>query len=245
MLTKLKEHDADFHKLHLTIVDLTDDKGTLSTEQLVLDKHDNIVTSLTVRILALVEATRPVLAATVTERDLLLCRCYRFESHLGETDSALASLTGEDKCSLEQHRKQLLNFKKELSEINNSLLSLTPEDAGSLPTRAASLEKKLFDCSLHHKQLSRTTTTPTSLRATDAGPMGVKLPKLDVQVFNGNLLHWIVFWKQFCISIHNCSHLSQVEKFVYLQQALKGGSARSTIDGLAQSGENMMKLLHV
>ena len=115
MLAKLKEHDADFHKLHLTIVDLTADEGTLSTEQLVLDKHDDIVVSLTIRTLALMEAPRLVLAATVTERDLLLRRCDRLESHLGETDSALASLTGEDKCLLEQHREQLLDFKKEMS----------------------------------------------------------------------------------------------------------------------------------
>ena len=50
MLAKLKEHDADFRKLHLTIVDLTDDEGTLSTEQVVLDEHDDIVASLTVHV---------------------------------------------------------------------------------------------------------------------------------------------------------------------------------------------------
>ena len=69
MLAIFKEHDADFRKFHLTIVELTDDEGTLSTEQVALDEHD-ILASLTVRILALVEATRPVPAAKVTERDL-------------------------------------------------------------------------------------------------------------------------------------------------------------------------------
>lgn len=238
MLAKLKEHDAEFRKLHLTVIDLTDDEEALIAEQAVLDDHDDVVASLTVRILALVDSTRPASATTVSGRDLLLRRCDRLESRLGDTDSALASLSGEDKCLLEQHHEQLLDFKKEMSEISNNLLSLTLEDTDSLPARVASLDKKLFDCSLRHKQLSRASTTSTLPRAADAEPKGVKLPKLDVPSFNGNILNWITFWEQFCISVHDRPSLSQAEKFVYLQQALNKGSAKSSIDGLAQSGEN-------
>ena len=66
----------------------------------------------------------------------------------------------------------------------------------------------------------------------------MKLPKLDIPVFNGNIIHWTRFWEQFCISVHDRSSLSNAEKFVYLQQALKGGIAKSSIDGMTQSGEN-------
>lgn len=237
MLAKLKEHDAEFRRIHLTVIDLTDDEEALATEQAVLDEHDDLVASLTVRILAL-DSARTVSTPTVSDRELLLRRCDRLDSRLTDTNSALTSLSGEDRCLLEQHREQLLDFKKEISEINNNLLSLTLEGSDSLPPRIASLERKLFDCSLRHKQLSCPTATSTPPRAADVESKGVKLPKLDVPVFNGNILNWTTFWEQFCISVHDRSTLSQAEKFVYLQQALSKGTAKSSIDGLAQSGEN-------
>ena len=106
--------------------------------------------------------------------------------------------------------------KKEMNEINNSLLSLTLEESDSLPTRVASLEKKLFDCSLLHKQLSHSSTTSIPPHPETKG---VKLPKLDVPIFNGNILNWTTFWEQFCISVHDYScNLSDAEKFVYLSE---------------------------
>ena len=67
---------------------------------------------------------------------------------------------------------------------------------------------------------------------------GVKLPKLDMPKFDGEILNWTSFWKQFCISIHERTNLSNAEKLVYLQQFLHGGSARGTIEGLSRSGDN-------
>ena len=66
----------------------------------------------------------------------------------------------------------------------------------------------------------------------------VKLPKLETPVFDGNILNWRAFWKQFSVSVHNRPSLSNSEKFVYLQHALKGGTAMAVIEGLSQSGEN-------
>lgn len=67
---------------------------------------------------------------------------------------------------------------------------------------------------------------------------GVKLPKLDVPTFDGNLLNWRTFWEQFCILVHDRTSLSNVEKLVYLQQSLKGGSAKNVIEGLSRTGDN-------
>ena len=39
------------------------------------------------------------------------------------------------------------------------------------------------------------------------------------------------------MSIHNCPNLNNAEKLVYLQRALKDGSAKPKIEGLSQSGE--------
>ena len=51
------------------------------------------------------------------------------------------------------------------------------------------------------------------------------------------------FWEQFTISIHERSNLSDIEKFVYLQHSLKGGSARSVIEGLSGTGEHYAKAI--
>lgn len=124
MLAKLKEHDADFKKNHLTLIDLIDDDETLIAEQGTLDEHDDLVASLTVRIMALADATNPTSSREVSPRELLARRCSRLESRLSETDSALTSLSHEDVCRLQQHREQLSDFKREAAEIDNSLLSL-------------------------------------------------------------------------------------------------------------------------
>lgn len=80
-------------------------------------------------------------------------------------------------------------------------------------------------------------STPTPTLTPSEVP-GLKLPKLDVPTFNGNILYWRSFWKQFSLSIHDRTNLSNSEKLVYLQPALKGGSARSAIEGLSRSGDN-------
>ena len=128
--------------------------------------------------------------------------------------------------------RAILGFQKDMTEISNILLSLTLEDSDALPSKVTSLEKKLFDCSVSLKELSRSGTTPSSSHS-HPEPKEVKLPKLDVPQFSGNILHWTRFWEQFCISVHERPSLSNAEKFVYLQQALKGGSARNLIDGLS------------
>ena len=117
-----------------------------------------------------------------------------------------------------------------------SLLSLTLEEFDDLPSRITRIDKSLFDCSLRLKKMSRSGTIPTL--STHSDPKGVKLPKLDVPQFNSNISHWTRFWEQFCISVHERPSLSNAEKFVYLQQPLRGGPARNSIDGLSQSSEN-------
>ena len=65
---------------------------------------------------------------------------------------------------------------------------------------------------------------------------GVRLPKVDVPTFNGDILNWRTFWKQFCIVIHDRTHLADAERLAYLRHALKEGTAKGTIDGLSRSG---------
>ena len=60
----------------------------------------------------------------------------------------------------------------------------------------------------------------------------------DVPTFDSNIIHWKQFWEQFTVSVHNRLNLSNAEKIVYLQHAIKDGSARNAIEGLSHSGEN-------
>ena len=145
------------------------------TEQATLDEHDDlyIVAALTVRIMTLADSTTTSTKG-VSAREFLVRRCDRLESRLTETATALTSLTYEDVCKLQQYQEQVLDFKREIGEISNSLLSLTLEDSDTLPPKITNLEKKLFDCSLSLKELSRSSTSPSSTLS-HSDPKEVKL----------------------------------------------------------------------
>ena len=62
-----------------------------------------------------------------------------------------------------------------------------------------------------------------------------KLLKLDVLTFNGDILLWKLFLEQFEVSVHSHESVTNAEKLVYLQHAIKNGSAWSVINGLSRS----------
>ena len=140
---------------------------------------------------------------------------------------------------LEQYREQLIDHKRELTAVYEDLTALDLDDGDDLVVLHAKLEKLLFSCSLHIKELLRSdpATTPTATNK------GVKLPKLNVPTFDGDVLHWKQFWEQFKVSVHDHSDLSEAEKLVYLQQAIKDGSANSVIEGLSRSGDQYQEAI--
>ena len=62
------------------------------------------------------------------------------------------------------------------------------------------------------------------------------MPKLDVPTFDGEILNWQKFWDQFVVAVHERKNVSNAEKLLYLEQALKGGSAAKEIEGLSRTG---------
>lgn len=56
--------------------------------------------------------------------------------------------------------------------------------------------------------------------------------------FDGDIIHWKQFWDQFVVAVHGKTSLSNAEKTVYLQHAIKDGSAKNAIEGLSHSGDN-------
>ena len=95
----------------------------------------------------------------------------------------------------------------------------------------------MFECSHQIKKLLAS-RSPGTTAVTPPESSGVKLPKLDVPTFDGNILNWKQFWEQFTVFVHKRFSLSNAEKLVYLQQAIKDGPAKSSIEGLSRSGDH-------
>ena len=229
---KLEELDSEFKTHHYGLIDVIDDDHTLEGEQATLDKHDEDIATLTVRIQHLLEvctSSRASNPLNIASRRLL-----RLRKCLASVAESVNSLSGEpdNVCVLHQHQEQLSDFKAELADVRNSLLPLDLRDEDDLSKLQAEIEKHIFDASLEIKRLLQ---PQAHLDPVDT--KGIKLPKLEVPTFDGNILNWKSFWEQFCVSIHNRPSLSNSEKLVYLQSALREGSAKRTIEGLSRSGE--------
>lgn len=236
LLTRLQDASTAFQQAHMSLVDTIDGDEDLATEQAALDEFLDTVEDLATRLQTLIDsADKP---KQVDERKVIAKRLGRLQKCLTAVDDALTSREI-DAPRLKQHDEQLRDYKRELSDVNAMLFSLDIEDTDELVTQHAKLEQALFDSSVRIKEMSKVhTPAPSTSSPSAAEAMGVKLPKLDVPTFNGSLLNWRNFWEQFAISVHDRSNLSNSEKLVYLQQALKGGSAKSSIEGLSRTGDN-------
>ena len=116
-------------------------------------------------------------------------------------------------------------------------MSLDLEEEDDLFVLHAKLEKLHFSCS-HKVRKLLNSHAPSSVSAPAADGKGLKLPKLEVPTLDGDVLHWRQFWEQLSISVHDRSHIMDVEKLVYLRQAVKNGSAKNAIEGLSRSGDH-------
>uniref|UniRef100_A0A146LXE2 Pro-Pol polyprotein n=1 Tax=Lygus hesperus TaxID=30085 RepID=A0A146LXE2_LYGHE len=63
-----------------------------------------------------------------------------------------------------------------------------------------------------------------------------RLPKLELPIFNGNVLEWHEYWSQFEASIDGRTDLRDVDKLTYLQRTVEG-KAKELIAGLATTNE--------
>ena len=236
LLTRLEDLDKDFKVHHFAIVDFIEDEESLQGEQEALDNHDDDVTQLGVRLQQLISACSS--PSDSNPRKVPLKRLSRLQKILSSISDSITSLpAGSDcMCLLHQYEEQLSEMKGELSDIRNGLFALDLEDTDELSETQVTVEKAVFDCALEVKKLLQSRTLPSSKSASDS--TGVKLPKLDVPIFDGNILNWKTFWEQFKVSVHDRTNISDAEKLVYLQHALKEGTAKRVIEGLSRSGEH-------
>ena len=163
----------------------------------------------------------------------------QLETKLSTLNTAVGKLTGDPReiHLVHLYQKQLSDYKGELGGIHTEVLSLMVDESDNLNTTVLKMDHGIFDMSLEIKRLlynpghAPEATTPT------AETRGVKLPKIDVPMFDGDILHWQTFWEQFSVAIHDHADISDIEKLVYLHHSLKDGSAKSVTEGLSHSRE--------
>lgn len=168
---------------------------------------------------------------------------YQLEKLAATTTNSISLITLK---KYQIHRKKafllLVTFecKEKFSEVHHSnALPLILKMIANLACHYLVLKKFFFlilDFKLKDFACSIKSTEFGSSQPLDKAE--VKLPKLNVPTFDGNILNWNTFWKQFCVK-----NVSNVEKLVYLYHALKGGSAKLVIEGLSRSGEQYQEAI--
>ena len=176
---------------------------------------------------------------------------YKIASHslaslrdrLTVISSTLTKLSGaSEKIHLvEQYQEQVSDLKRELSDARLYVVSLCIHEESNtlINSSIVDIDKLLFDVGLTLKKLAVRAPFTHDKATIDSALESkmIKLPQLNIPTFDGNLLHWLTFWEQYCVAIHDRADLSQAQKLVYLRQSLKDGSAKNVIKGLSCSGE--------
>ena len=240
MAKKLSELDSDFHAQHHALIDLLEEDEALEREQETLDAHDDLVTDLSVRIKQIVSSSSS--SVTDSSRKILSRKLIHIQKCIDSIVLFIdgTSTTKTDICLLRQYEEKAADINRDLAKVRDDLHHLDIEHTDKLLEHQGQLEGQVFDCSVRIKKLL-SSVPALSTSASPPDSKGVKLPKLDVPKFDGEILNWRSFWEQFCISVHERTSLSNSEKLVYLQQSLKGGSAKGVIEGLSRSGDNYME----
>ena len=231
LTTRLETLFEEFKAHHYSVIALLDEDDELAQEQETFDTQDEVVDRLTARLDKLISSSDH------SQFKVASNRLEHLEKGLSSilSNIPLSPVGEDDVCLLQQLEEQLSEFKKEFSDVRCCLLSLKVEDTSDLGHLLTRVEKYQFDCGLEIRKLLRSRSSP-SPSVSDA--KGVKLPKLDVPVFDGNILNWKTFWEQFDVAVHDRSNLTDTEKLAYLRHALKDGTAKSVIEGLSRSGEH-------
>lgn len=108
-----------------------------------------------------------------------------------------------DLCLVRQREEQLRELKHEVNDISRALFSLDLDDGeDDLRLTQSTLDSMIFESSLIEKASASTTSDGR----------GVKLPKIEIPVFNGNI---VTFWEQFSVAVHALPVISDSEKLVY------------------------------
>ena len=115
LLVKLKSLDEEFRGLHYEIIDLIDEGGedVIEAEQVILDKHDDDVATLTVRLESLSTAA---VASTPDTRKPLSRRLSRIQTGLRRIRD-LVEYSSSERSVLMQCQEETADLKKDLTAL--------------------------------------------------------------------------------------------------------------------------------
>ena len=123
-------------------------------------------------------------------------------------------------------------------------------ETSSVDTKSPQFEAELHKMEHYRESISRAKSIGNAAKATmststnASHSTGIRLPKLNLPVFDGDVLKWHEFFESFKASV-DCKNISDVEKFTYLRQQLRN-EALSTVGGLpltAANDQNALQLL--
>ena len=185
---KLVDLDQEFRKQHSKLVDLIDEgeEDLLVKEQDIIDRHDDELAELNVRIKRLILVSSS--SADSGHRRAISRRLSRLERSITTIHDELKTLAGSsDVCLIHQYEERLQALRTELGGTSDNLLDMEIEDSDDLCTSQSKLEKMTFDCALAIKRLL--SSHPSSVTSGVVDGKGVKLPKLDAPTFDGKLIN--------------------------------------------------------
>ncbi|XP_064406045.1 uncharacterized protein LOC135351067 [Halichondria panicea] len=228
LLKRLETYNADYRSHHMAIIDALESDEATVPEQEELDRHDEDVTDLTIRLQVL--STAPISAVT-DGRTLALRQLAQLQAKLTAIGDDISTLAADpnDVPLVYLYQEQLVEFKRELFDIRNNVISITVDDSDPLNDTIKRQEKLIFDMSVTVKRLLYSPSTEALVPTTPETPTrGVNLPKIEIATFNGDLLSWQTFWEQFDVSIHSRRDVS---------------NAKAVIEGLSQSGDQYLEAI--
>lgn len=250
--TRLQNLDSEFRTIHYQIVGAIaeGEDETLDGEQATLDKHDIDVDGYSVRIQQLLFATMTTSVSTTADSSDKRRSLARVIAYLEESLQSIKAAFDEeltDMALVQQYQEELTDLKTELSTCHEISTTLNLKEDDELVIKYIALKGRHFEYCRKGKSillaLTSATTSTTPPSATVPSTSNLKIPKLESPTFDGDILNWTRFWEQFSISINEREGLTDAEKFVYLQQSLKGGSAKTVIEGLSGTGEHYVKAI--
>lgn len=135
-MVKLETMNKDFRAAHLDVMDLVDEESPdIEKEHEAMDKHEDDVTSVSLRLRALLKVT---FSSSDTARPLSR-KLTRIKHCLEETEDSLSSLKDShvEASLLEQHQEKVSG---ELSSLYDEIITLYLPDDHEVVTKHTSLE---------------------------------------------------------------------------------------------------------
>lgn len=158
----------------------------------------------------------------------------------------------EYKLQLNTLKIQLESKREELKRLDKDILASTPDSDPELVSELETADSYEFNIIEGIQRINVIVGTKEEKEKKDESVhvrvkeahLTARLPKIELQKFNGNIIHWMSFWQSFEATIHNRQELSPIEKLNYLISLLQGEAAQA-IEGFALTAENYEDIIKV